>query len=109
MKNCTPWLNLMTLFQLFRLTGLNRMKSRRTEPSKFHMNCLTLPPRNYALVVVLCCALASSALRLVAADSLISSVQPFLQKHCVECHDGETKEGRLDLTALSSGLTYTST
>ncbi|HLY11940.1 MAG TPA: DUF1592 domain-containing protein [Planctomycetota bacterium] len=26
--------------------------------------------------------------------------QPYLEKHCVECHDGETKKGNLDLTAL---------
>ena len=27
-------------------------------------------------------------------------VQPFLQKHCLECHDSETKKGGLDLTEL---------
>ncbi len=27
-------------------------------------------------------------------------VRPFLEKHCVECHDAETKKGDLDLTAL---------
>jgi hypothetical protein len=26
--------------------------------------------------------------------------QPYLEKHCVECHDAETKKGNLDLTAL---------
>lgn len=29
-----------------------------------------------------------------------SDVRPFLEKHCVECHDAETKKGDLDLTAL---------
>ncbi len=28
----------------------------------------------------------------------------FVDRHCVECHDGETKKGALDLTALSAGL-----
>lgn len=27
-------------------------------------------------------------------------VRPFLEKHCTECHDAETKKGDLDLTAL---------
>ena len=27
-------------------------------------------------------------------------LSPFLQKHCVECHDADTKKGDLDLTAL---------
>lgn len=30
---------------------------------------------------------------------------PFLEKHCVECHDGEVKKGGLDLTSLKSDLT----
>lgn len=28
----------------------------------------------------------------------------FVDRHCVECHDAETKKGELDLTALSAGL-----
>ena len=31
-----------------------------------------------------------------------SDVRPFLEKHCVECHDAETKKGDLDLTALKT-------
>jgi len=58
-----------------------------------------------ALMVVLGCAWGSHAVGLVAADSISRSVQPFLQKHRVECHDTETKKGQLDLTVLSSGLT----
>ncbi|MBV8879431.1 MAG: DUF1592 domain-containing protein [Planctomycetaceae bacterium] len=27
---------------------------------------------------------------------------PYLEKHCVECHDAETKKGNLDLTALKA-------
>ena len=30
--------------------------------------------------------------------------QPFLEKHCVECHDAETKKGGLDLTDLKLDL-----
>ena len=33
-----------------------------------------------------------------------AAVHPLLEKHCVECHDAETKKGGLDLTALSSDL-----
>ena len=35
-----------------------------------------------------------------ATPALPPVVTPFLQRHCVECHDPETKEGGLDLTAL---------
>jgi hypothetical protein len=31
-------------------------------------------------------------------------LQPFLEKHCLECHDAEDKKGGLDLTALSFNL-----
>jgi hypothetical protein len=34
-----------------------------------------------------------------------SGVDRFIEKHCVECHDGESKKGGLDLTALKSNLT----
>lgn len=33
-----------------------------------------------------------------------AQVAPFLEKHCVECHDGEVKKGGLDLTTLKSDL-----
>ncbi len=33
------------------------------------------------------------------------AVAPFLEKHCVECHDADAKKGGLDLTALRSDLT----
>ena len=36
----------------------------------------------------------------LAAILLCLQNQPYLQKHCVECHDAETKKGGLDLTAL---------
>jgi len=36
----------------------------------------------------------------VAADNLPSACASFVQKHCLECHDRETKKGGLDLTAL---------
>lgn len=38
--------------------------------------------------------------RVVAADDL----QPFLEKHCFDCHDSDTKKGGLDLTALKFNL-----
>src|SRR5689334_12835786 len=36
----------------------------------------------------------------VAADNLPSASASFVQKHCLECHDRETKKGGFDLTAL---------
>lgn len=33
-----------------------------------------------------------------------ADVAPFLEKHCVECHDAETKKGGLDLTSLKADL-----
>src|ERR1051325_9584677 len=47
-------------------------------------------------------ALLTVATALAAADR---ELQPFVQKHCVECHDTETKKGDLDLTALKLDLT----
>ncbi len=43
---------------------------------------------------------------LLACSSAVASaaVHPLLEKHCVECHDAETKKGGLDLAALSSDL-----
>ena len=35
----------------------------------------------------------------------IAALPPLLEKHCVECHDTETKKGDFDLTALKPELT----
>lgn len=43
-------------------------------------------------------------LRLIAcliAFSAFAAPNPFLEQHCHDCHDAETKKGGLDLTALS--------
>ncbi|MDB6140037.1 MAG: hypothetical protein JWO94_3109 [Verrucomicrobiaceae bacterium] len=32
------------------------------------------------------------------------TLSPFLDKHCIECHDADTKKGDLDLTSLSTQL-----
>lgn len=34
------------------------------------------------------------------ASAAIPGVQPFLDQHCMDCHDGEMKKGGLDLAAL---------
>ncbi len=39
----------------------------------------------------------------------ISAVAPFLDKHCVECHDADTKKGGLDLTGLGADLSQPKT
>ena len=50
-----------------------------------------------------------SFVRLFLASALVSTaaaaVPPLLEKHCVECHDAETKKGDFDLTALKPELT----
>ncbi len=32
----------------------------------------------------------------------VSAIQPFLDEHCMDCHDGEVKKGGLDFSALST-------
>jgi hypothetical protein len=50
-----------------------------------------------------------SFVRTLFAFALVSTaaaaVPPLLEKHCVECHDAETKKGDFDLTALKPELT----
>src|SRR5438046_607405 len=40
----------------------------------------------------------------VAAGDAPRAVRPFIEQHCLECHDVETKKGDLDLTALTFDL-----
>jgi len=49
--------------------------------------------------------LVASAIRLTATEALPRSVRSFLDRHCLECHDAETKKGQLDFTALRLNLT----
>jgi hypothetical protein len=46
--------------------------------------------------------LAAVSLSAVAAPA---ALQPFLQKHCLDCHDGDVKKGGLDLATLSTDAT----
>ena len=45
--------------------------------------------------------LAASEMRSPAASG---DIKPFLEKHCFECHDADTKKGDLDLTSLKLDL-----
>lgn len=36
------------------------------------------------------------------AQAAIPAIQPFLEQHCMDCHDAEMKKGGLDLSALST-------
>src|SRR5438034_48064 len=36
------------------------------------------------------------------ASAALPAIQPFLDRHCMECHDAEVKKGGLDLAALST-------
>ena len=38
----------------------------------------------------------------LTAASPAKDAPNFVQKHCIECHDADTKKGGLDLTALKS-------
>ncbi|MFN0080306.1 MAG: DUF1592 domain-containing protein [Prosthecobacter sp.] len=46
-----------------------------------------------ALPFIICANVSSAAL---------PSIQPFLDQHCMDCHDGDVKKGGLDLSALST-------
>jgi hypothetical protein len=39
------------------------------------------------------------------AEAALPSLQPFLDQHCMECHDAEAKKGGLDLSNLSTDAT----
>jgi len=36
-----------------------------------------------------------------AADASVAALQGFIDSHCTDCHDADTRKGNLDLTALS--------
>src|SRR3954469_2113362 len=46
------------------------------------------------------CAGGLSALLVLHASAALPSIQPFLDRHCMECHDAETRKGGLDLAEL---------
>jgi len=37
-----------------------------------------------------------------SANAALPAIQPFLDQHCMDCHDGDAKKGGLDLSALST-------
>ena len=37
-----------------------------------------------------------------AAQAATPAARPFLDRHCMDCHDAEMKKGGLDLSALST-------
>ncbi len=39
-----------------------------------------------------------------SAFAALPAIQPFLDQHCMECHDGEVKKGGLDLSALPTDV-----
>ena len=60
----------------------------------------TLTQRILALSVAM-----GGVLAFVPSAEAALILQPFLQKHCLECHDAEMKKGGLDLSALKFDLT----
>lgn len=49
--------------------------------------------------VILCLPLC--VLRLAAACAAVPAIEPFLERHCLECHDDSVQKGGLDLTSLT--------
>ncbi|MCX6855563.1 MAG: DUF1592 domain-containing protein, partial [Verrucomicrobia bacterium] len=46
--------------------------------------------------------LAAWPLFALTTQAALPAIQPFLDQHCMDCHDGDVKKGDLDLTALSA-------
>lgn len=46
--------------------------------------------------------LTAAAFTLLLTNAAASETQAFFAKHCTDCHDGDTKKGGLDLTALKA-------
>ncbi len=62
--------------------------------------------RDFAYIFLV---LTGSALALLAAETVPAArfardINPVVQKFCTDCHDGETKKGGIDLTALKFDL-----
>jgi Protein of unknown function (DUF1592)/Protein of unknown function (DUF1588)/Protein of unknown function (DUF1587)/Protein of unknown function (DUF1585)/Protein of unknown function (DUF1595)/Planctomycete cytochrome C len=47
-----------------------------------------------------CCLLLALPLMVVTSQAAIPAIQPFLDQHCMDCHDRDVKKGDLDLSAL---------
>ena len=58
----------------------------------------------YIFLVLMGSALALQAAEVVPAVRFAKDINPVVQKYCTDCHDGETKKGGLDLTALKFDL-----
>lgn len=52
--------------------------------------------------LMLAIALSASRGQAPATDTFVRDVQPFVQKHCVFCHDAKKESGGLDLTAFKN-------
>jgi len=61
---------------------------------------MVMVTRNILVLIAAACGFFTAANLGRAATDL----QPFLQKHCLECHDAEMKKGGLDLSALKFDL-----
>jgi len=61
---------------------------------------MVMVTRNILVLIAAACGFFTAANLGRAATDL----QPFLQKHCLECHDAEMKKGGLDLSALKFEL-----
>jgi len=49
-----------------------------------------------------CRLLAAWPLFILSVHGALPAIQPFLDQHCMDCHDGDIKKGDLDLASLST-------
>jgi cytochrome c553 len=54
--------------------------------------------------VIACLGVLVEASTARGAERTVADFKPFMEKHCVECHDADTKKGGLDLSALKFDL-----
>lgn len=77
-------------------TRVSDLKSTRQGLTSASASFEKSMPRTVCAVAVVVCAGQAFAAPLPAAK-----LNPFFENHCVECHDGTTKKGGLDLESLS--------
>ena len=60
--------------------------------------------QTYALPILLLCLLLLISITSFAQEKKPGELQSFLENHCLDCHDGETQKGELNLGSLGFEL-----
>src|SRR5579862_144130 len=66
--------------------------------------CRTPLPRWASLLLAALMVQGTTSIALPAAATAPSKLRVFIDNHCVECHDADSKKGGLDLTSLEFDL-----